>query len=98
MRRRIAVATVLLAGVGVPAPAQVALVPPVRSIFEIKPEFPSFAAPLPAPALVRRSVPAEVKWGMAIGAVVGTTVGAILVSSYPCHAMTMVGGPVSFGR
>ncbi len=77
MRAVVVVVAILPVGFSVPAQAQVA-----------PREFSSFiaSAPAPAPAPARRSLPSQAKWGMIVGGVTGTALGAILVSNSPCKA------------
>jgi len=68
---------VLLTGVSVPAQAQ-----QLRPEFASAVPFAAFAAAAPA----RRTPPSQAKWGMIIGGITGTALGAILVSNSPCKA------------
>ena len=69
MRAAALVAAVLLVGLSAPARAQVASARPL----------PSFAAS------TSRPVPSQVKWGMLIGGVTGTAIGAIVVARSSSH-------------
>ena len=77
----VAVTTIFLAGVSVPAQSQAVLL--------LRPEF---ASALPVHVPGRYSPPAAVKWGMAIGGVTGATVGGLIASRHHCDGENCVWG------